>query len=388
MKSIKYIFFAGMFVFFSCKNDSNTNTQAPISSENGNGNGNGNQIEVSKAQFTNTKMELGSLKEQEFSTGVQSSGTVNVPLQNLAAVSAFSGGYIKNLPLLVGTKVRKGERLVTIENPEFITIQQNYLEAAEQLRFLKSEYDRQKTLLEENITSEKSFLKAESEYKTTLARANSLKKNLEMLNIQPEAVLEGKIVSQVNIYSPIDGYITNILVQTGAYVSPADKIIEVINTDDLHLELKVFEKDLLQLKKGQEVIFRVPEISDKTFSAKLNLVGANIDPNTRMAVLQAHINKQEDENFSVGMFIEATIITSSLVQEALPEDAVVELDGKNYVLVLDNQDTEGYTFHPQEVEIEKTYNGFTCFKTQLDPKAKLLTKGGYSLLQSEEQGEF
>lgn len=382
MNSIKYIFLAGALALFSCKNDSKTQDQASTITEDAHD----DQIEVTNAQFNYSKMELNTLKLEEFSNTVQSTGIINVPLQNRAVVSAFSGGYIKKLPLLVGTKVNKGELLVTLENPEFINIQQNYLEAAEQLRYLKSEYDRQRSLFEENITSQKNFLKAESDYKTTLAKSNSLEKNLEMLNIQPQAVLNGNIVSQVNIYSPINGYITDVLVQTGVYVSPADKIIELINTDHLHLELRVFEKDLMQLSKGQEVFFKVPEASNKTFTGKLNLVGANIDPSTRMAVLQAHINDIEKENFSVGMFIEANIVTNSEKKEALPEDAVVELDGKNYVLVLESQDANGYTFHPMEVEIDKTFNGFTSFKTKIDPNATLLTKGGYVLLQSEEAG--
>lgn len=382
MKNIKYIILASVFVLFSCKKDTNTIEPTLANAEESHS----DKIEVTKAQFDNSKMQLGNIKEQTFSNTVQASGTISVPLQNRAAISAFSGGYIKSLPLLVGAKVRKGERLVTLENPEFITIQQNYLEAAEQLKYLKSEYDRQKTLLEEKITSEKNFLKAESDYKTNLAKANSLKKSLEMLNINPQEVINGNIVSQVAIYSPIDGYITNILVQTGAYVSPADKIIELINTDHLHLELKVFEKDLLALKKGQEVLFKVPEASNTTFYGELDIVGANIDPITRMAVLQAHINDSERNNFSVGMFIEASIITDNEELDALPEDAVVELDGKNYVLALESKDDNSYTFHPVEVEVDKTFKGYTSFKTKLDPKATHLIKGGYSLLQSDDAG--
>ena len=143
---------------------------------------------------------------------------------------------------MVGDKVKKGERLLSIENPEFITMQQQYLETAEQLAYLKSEYERQKTMFEENITSQKNYLKAESEYKSAVARTNSIKKNLEMLNINPVSVLEGNIVSQVNIFSPIDGYVTKILVNTGTYVSPADKIMEIMNTDHIHLELKVLKR--------------------------------------------------------------------------------------------------------------------------------------------------
>lgn len=382
MNLIKYIFLVGTLAFVGCNNNQHASNQSQSSPSEVHE----EQIYVSKAQFDNTKMELGTITEKAFAQTVHVNGSIDVPPQNQAVISAFSGGYIKNTPLLVGDMVKKGDRLVSLENPEFIGMQQSYSETAEQLNYLKSEYDRQKTLLEENITSQKSFLKAESEYKTAMARTNSLKKSLEMLNINPQAVLDGRIVSEVNIYSPIDGYVSQVLVNTGSYVSPADKIIEIINIDHLHLELKVFEKDLMQLKKGQEISFRVPEASKETFEGKLHLVGASIDPKTRMAMLHGHIDEEETSRFSVGMFIEADIITDTAEQLALPEDAVVELEGKDYVLMLESQDTNGYTFHPIEVAIERNYKGYTSFKIPLDPKAQFLTKGGFVLLQSEDEG--
>src|SRR5690606_8077543 len=275
-------------------------------------------VHLSKAQFENAKMEVGQLTEKPFAETVQTSGMIDVPPQSRAVISAFAGGYIKSTPLLVGNKVSKGQRLVTLENPEFINMQQNYLETAEQLSYLKSEYERQKIMFDEKISSQKSYLKAESEYKGNLARYNSLKKNLEMLNINPASVEAGNIVSQVNIYSPIEGSVTQVFVNTGTYVSPADKIMEIMNTDHIHLELKVFEKDLLQLKKGQDILFSVPEASKEIFNGNVHLVGTSIDPNTRIAMVHGHIDERDERNFTAGMFVEAQIVTGTSDQWALP----------------------------------------------------------------------
>src|SRR5699024_7395974 len=171
---------------------------------------------------------------------------------------------------------------------------------------------------------------------------------------------------------------------TGSYVSPADKIMEIVNTDHLHLELKVFEKDLLQLKKGQEILFRVPEASKEYFAGDVHLIGTTIDPKSRTAKVHGHIENEEEVHFSVGMFVEADIITSTSTQYALPDDAVVEMDGVNYVLQLENEDANGYHFRPVAVKVEDSFKGFTGFKTPLDQNATFLTKGGFVLLQSEE----
>lgn len=384
MNYIKSILLLLTLVFSACNN---TNKEE-ISPETVSEETHNESIHLSKAQFENSKMEIGQLTEQPFAQTVQTSGMIDVPPQSRAVISAFAGGYIKNTPLLIGSKVSKGQRLVTLENPEFITMQQHFLETAEQLSYLKSEYDRQKIMMDEKITSQKSFLKAESEYKSNLARYNSLKKNLEMLNINAASVQAGNIVSAVNIYSPIDGNVTQVFVNTGTYVSPADKIMEIMNTDHIHLELKVFEKDLMQLKKEQQILFTVPEASKENFKGKVHLVGTSIDPNSRTSLVHGHIDEKDEHNFTAGMFVEAQIVTGTTNQLALPENAIVEMEGKNYVLLIEREDAEEFEIHPTEVKIGATYHGFTAIENAAEfaKDSRFLTKGGFVLLQEEGGG--
>ena len=380
MNYIKSIFILSALIFIGCNQGENTTsreTEAHADNE---------IIHVTKAQFDSANMEVGRLTDKPFAQTVKTTGIIDVPPQSKAVISAFSGGYVKNTPLLIGDKVSKGQRLVTLENPEFITMQQSYLETAEQLSYLKSEYERQKTMLEENITSQKSFLKAESDYKTAMARTTSLKKNLQMLNINPDAVLAGNIVSQVSIFNPIAGYVTGVFVNTGSYVSPSDKIMEIINTDHIHLELKVFEKDLIHIKKDQEILFKVPEASQEYYKGDVHLVGTSIDPNSRVALVHGHIDHDNDAHFSTGMFVEAEIVTGASTALALPEEAVIELEGVYFVLLLESENDEEYEFHPLEVKVKQTYNGFTSFETQLPLDGTYLTKGGFVLMQVEGAG--
>lgn len=378
MKNINFILFLTVFVTFSCKSPDND-----IASQNVDEAVNTSTITLTKAQFENSGMEWGSIVEKSFPQTVHTNGIIDVPPQSLAVISAFSGGYVKNTHLLIGDVVKKGQRLVTLENPEFITMQQAYLETAEQLSYLKSEYERQKTMFEENITSQKSFLKAESDYNTSLGRNNSLIKNLQMLNIDPASVSGGNIVSQVGIYSPIDGHVTQIFVNTGTYVSPSDKIMEIMNTDHIHLELKVFEKDLLQVKKDQEILFTVPEASGQVFNGDIHLVGTSIDPNGRVAMVHGHIDHTEENHFAAGMFVEAEIVTGTTDHFALPDDAVVEMDGKHFVLMLDREVDNTYEMHAIIVKAERSYDGYTSIEnsSEFEKDSRFLVKGGFVLLE-------
>ncbi|WP_341214589.1 efflux RND transporter periplasmic adaptor subunit [uncultured Wocania sp.] len=339
------------------------------------------RIQVNQAQFEQSKMTLGSFKEKAFPTVVSVNGMIDVPPENRAVVNATMGGYIKTTPLLIGDKVSKGQLLVTIENPEFVTIQQQYMEISEQLTYLKAEYDRQAIMKAENITSQKSFLKAESEYKTAVARHTGLEKQLRMLNISPSSVREGKISSVVSIYAPISGSITKVNVSKGTYVSPASAILEIIDNDHIHLELSVFEKDIMKIKKGQLIDFKIPEASGETYKAEVHLVGTSIEANRTIKV-HGHLVDKSSNHFLTGMFVEAHIITDSLLEKALPSTAVIEVDNKNYVLVLDNKDGDTYYFSQQEVELKESYNGYSIIKSKsnFNDDTQFLTKGTFNLL--------
>lgn len=339
------------------------------------------RIQISQAQFDQNNMELDVIKEMEFPISITTSGMIDVPPENRAVVSATMGGYIKRTPLLIGDKVRKGQLLVTIENPEFISLQQEYMEVNGQLSYLKAEYDRQQTMVEEKISSQKSFLKAESDYKTAVATYNGLRKQLSMMNISVEQVEKGHISSVVSIFAPIAGSITKVNVSKGTYVSPAVPIMEIINNEHIHLELSVFEKDIMNIKKGQMVEFKIPESSTKTYKAEIHLVGTSIDENRTIKV-HAHLENEEEANFLTGMFVEANIITESTKKMALPTEAINSIDDQAYVLVLDDKKDDQYYFKRMTVTTNGDYNEMTALGNLSGDilKRQFLTKGAFNLL--------
>lgn len=340
-----------------------------------------NDLQVSQAQFEQSKMTIGSLESKSLPITVTVNGMIDVPPENKAVVSATMGGYIKTTPLLVGDKVKKGQVLVTLENPAFVTLQQQYMEINEQLVYLKSEYDRQIQMKSENITSQKNFLKAESEYKTAIASHTGLDRQLRMLNFSPAAVRAGNISSIASIYAPISGSITKVNVTKGSYLSPATEILEIIDTDHIHLELSVFEKDIMKIKKGQEIDFKIPEATNDVFKATVYLVGTSIQTNRTIQV-HGHIENEKENQFLTGMFIDADIIVGVTTATALPNQAVVEVDEVFYVLVLDKTEGNMHYFHKQAVEILGSYGGYSFIKDQegFSKDTEFLTTGAFNLI--------
>jgi cobalt-zinc-cadmium efflux system membrane fusion protein len=306
---------------------------------------------------------------------------IDVPPENRAVVSAIMGGYIKTTPLLIGDYVKKGQSLVTIENPEFVTLQQDYMQIRQQLNYLQSEYERQKTMVAENITSQKNFLKSESEFKTATAKLNGLRKQLTMLNIPPSDVENGTITSVITLYAPIAGSITKIYVNKGTYVSPASPILEIVDNDHIHLELSVFEKDILKLRKEQKIRFKIPEASSEIYEGEVHLIGTSIDENRTIKV-HGHPTNDKNHNFLTGMFVDASIIIDTASAKALPSEAIVTIDDTSYGLLLDSEDDKNRYFKQVILQVGTTADGYTEIKNfeAFKPSDRFLIKGAFNLM--------
>lgn len=342
------------FILFSCSKSDQKEVSGPVNAKSERTE-EVQLIRVSKEQFENETMNLAELKEQPFPELIKATGMIDVPPNSRAIVSAYIGGYIKDSPLLVGDKVKKGQRLLSIENIAFLQLQQEYLETFEQLSYLESEFERQNELYREKITSKKAFLKAESDFKTARVRCNSLRKKLELLNISPARVEAGQLSSTAIIYAPLQGDIINIDVSTGTYVSPSDEIMEIVNTEHIHLEIKVFERDALRVKKGQKVLFSLPESSTEKFEGEVYLIGRSIGAD-RTVKVHVHIQEDPTATFIPGMFVESAIFTNQEMNLALPESAVNEINGKKYVLQLKSDQNGQFVFEKTEVLTGVTFD--------------------------------
>lgn len=338
-------------------------------------------IQVTQEQFDTNDLMLGTIKKRTFPKMVETSGMIDVPPENRASVMAFMGGFVKQTSLLVGDQVKKGQLLVVLENQEFVQMQQDYLEVYNQLDYLEAEFKRNQTLFEEKIASQKNFLQAKSNYETAKARYQGLREQLQMLNISPRNVELGNISSQAAIYAPIHGSVTKMNVAKGSYVSPATEILEIVDNEHVHLELTVFEKDILKVKKGQKIQFKIPEASGETFDAEVHLVGTSIDDAKRTIKVHGHLEHEEEGNFLPGMFIDAKIMTDTTKVWSLPEEAVIESEGTYYILKLASKEDGDYTFERVAVKQGNTYDGYTeIIATGLNETDQFLTKGVFDLI--------
>lgn len=383
MNTSKFIPIALMGIFFlgltaSCsKNESSENgievTEAP---------GDSREIVLTEEQFRTMKMEWGPLQTGEFSEEISVQGSIQIPVEGMREISAYYGGYVQDLKLLEGQPVRRGELLFTLENPDFIRLQQDYLETKSQLTYLKSEFERQRTLASEQISAQKNFLKAEADYQTALAKSESLKKQLSLIQIDGDQLTPESIKTKVPVTSPISGFVEDVFVVPGQFLPAAGKAVTLLSREHIHVELVLFEKDANRVHPGQKVEFISPDRPGEIMEAKIYVVGQSINEQRQINVHAHLVDEKQESKLTPGMFLQAKIQLDPQVSLAVPEESVLEVDQDRYILIQKSKTEKGYVLEKVKVIPGAKGKHYLAIQPEkvLDSTTVVLVKGGFNLL--------
>ncbi len=276
-------------------------------------------------------IRTGRIEYRLVSPVVSCTGEVEVPPQSQASVTAPLGGYILDANIVPGEYVKKGAILARLNNPEYISLQQGYLETLGQLRFASKEFERQRSLVEQNAAAQKKFQESESSYDVLKARLAGLKERLRMIGVDMRSLEEGHIQPDVALRAPITGFVTAVNHHRGQFVEPREVSFHIVDLSDLHLHLNVFETDVAKVRKGQLIRFRLAGGGGETFLGEISLISPQGSEDMRTFDVHGHIEDNNDM-FRPGMFVEAEIVLSRDSLYALPETAVVTRNGKSFVV--------------------------------------------------------
>jgi len=338
---------------------------------------NTNSVTLTDAQIKNAGIVTGEVTRKEISTILKLNGIVDVPPQNMVSISAPLGGYLKSTTLLPGMHITKGDVIAVMEDQQYIQLQQDYLTAKARIGFLENEYHRQKDLNSSQASSDKVFQQAEADYRSQQVLMAALAEKLRLAGINVDQLNEKNISRSVNIYSPINGYVSKVDVNTGKYVSPTEVLFELVNPADIHLALKVFEKDLDKLFIGQKLVAYTNNDPGKKYPCEILLIGKDltIERNTDV---HCHFETY-DKSLIPGTYMNAEIEVKKNDAYTLPEDAVVRFENKNYVFIK----KENNQFQMTEVNTGNTENGFIeILNAENFVSGELVIKGAYSILMS------
>ena len=372
---IKNIAILTLLVFFiSCKKEATETQRATVLKE--------NEVVLTDAQLKNADIETISLTEQSMATTLKINGKIDVPPQNLVSVSVPLGGYLAKTHLLPGMHVNKGEIIAVMQDQQYIQMQQDYLVSKAKLLYAEKEFTRQSDLNQSQASSDKVTQMALSELSSLKAITNGLAEKLRLIHINPNTISASKISQNINVYASISGYVSKVNVNLGKYISPSEVLFELINPTDIHLNIKVYEKDVAKLKIGQKIIAYTNANPEIKHQCEIILISKSIDPDGSSEV---HCHFEDyDKTLLPGMYMNAEIELKTTNATVLPEESVVSFEGKDYVFIA----IAKQKFCMQEVSLGEQKNNVIEIKNiQSLQNQKIVSKGAYTLLMKMKNTE-
>lgn len=335
----------------------------------------GDTVLLTRDQRSHADLAFASVVRAERSTALRVTGMVHVPPQYAYSITSPYGGTVSNLAVLPGSSVRKGQALLSLENPEFIRLQNEYLSTGAQLEAAELEFTRQSRLASDSINARKRLEAATSQVQTLRAAHKALAEQLALVHINARTLTVGAMSRSVKIPAPISGYVTTVRVNNGAFASPNTVMLELVDPSHMHIELSVFERDIQKLRTDQSVLVSLTDAPQVQREAYIHLIGKDVRPDRTVAV-HAHLRKP-DPTLVPGTTLTAVIQSEPRMSWVVPEQAVVTYDGKVWV----------FTGTPQacirrQIQIGTTEQG--TVEILGDPEwiraEKILVKGASSVL--------
>lgn len=250
-----------------------------------------------------------SAEKKQIRPYIETTGTLKADEE--VVVSSEVDGIVKSVRVEEGYPVARGTLLAEI-NPIDYALEEKRADAAlkraqASLANVKAEYQRKEPLFREELITKQQF--DDISTRVTLAEAD-LARAKAYLDTSRERL------ARTRIYSPLHGMVKEKKVSSGDYVRNGSPLFQLIKIDQLKMTFTVSEKEIADLKTGQEVVFTVDSFPDKKFKGRVNLIYPNVEERTRTLQAEA-IVPNAGRLLKPGLFARISIYT------AATRDAVV-----------------------------------------------------------------
>ena len=340
------------------------------------------RLTITREQFEASNLSFTELKKMEISDKVKVTGKITVNPDKAASVTSIVEGRVLKVFVSRGEWVKKGDPLLQLEGPAILELQQQFSEVDARLPVLQSDYERQKVLYREQVASQRTYLEAESLYRSALAKWQGLKMQLEMLGVDPDKAAMVRFSPSVFIYAPVDGNVTELNIINGMYIHPGTEFLQIADPEEVYADLNVYEEDFSGLQKGQQVVVYPIGDHKKSFSGTIETITYKVDDEKRSIAVQVVISGN-DGHLVPGMFVDAEIVKQTEERYVLPPEAVAESGGKSYVLMKTGENNKSFELTQIEVNVSYSEDDFVVVAEprKFSPDVKFLSKGVFALIK-------
>lgn len=340
MKWLSVFIIISSIVVYGCGSKPSDGKESPEPEhEHGAEHENAKTASLTAEQIKTIGLQFGKIEKKQLTASLKANGILKVPNQNRATITAMAGGVVKTINAQPGNAVTKGQTIATIAGTAFITMQEEFISVSAKAQLSETDFNRQKELQQGNATSLKSFQQSEAELKSLKARKTSLQKQLELIGVNVSTLTSDNMQSAINIVSPINGSVSDVMVNIGSFVEANNPVATIVDNSQLHLDLYVYEKDLSKLKEGQTIHFTLTNNPGKEYDAKIYGISNTFETNTKAVAVHAQV-LGDKTGLIDGMSITAIVSLNDANVNAVPTEAIVNFEGQDFIFIVTDEHNE------------------------------------------------
>src|SRR4028119_458991 len=314
------------------------------------------QVEIAQAEIARAETELTIAKEQfDRDKELAASGAIarRTMLESQArfADAKAAVAKAKSRPEVIKAETEIKQAEVDLPMRELRESQGRVAEAKAQLT---------------RAQSRREVLEAENQLKRGKTAVEVAQSRIRLADAAYQARLQqlGTVANDrglVTVVAPISGTVADRSITPGESVNAEKPLMSLLNDSRVFATANIYEKDLNQVKQGQEVRVKVANLPDRTFNGKIALIGSSVEGETRVVPVKAELDNINGE-LKPGLFAELEILTDKTATNilAIPSAAVVDVSGKKTVYV-----QNGNAYQAVEIELGQTAGDLVEVKSGL-----------------------
>jgi len=337
---------------------------------------------------------------QNMASHVVLPGVLSLNQNRTAHITSLIHGQIAHLSVDLGTRVKKGQVLVTINSPDFGQVQADFLNARAKLNLSRIEYERAKMLLEKNAIGEREYLRRKAEYEKITTEYGALGSKLHSLGIthtqideliaKCDAIKDKDYKCEIadpnlRVLSPLAGTVIFRDVIVGEHIEPEKVLFTVSNLSTLWALLDAYEKDIPHISAQSKVYITSPLYPDRTFPGKITYISNTVDEQLRTVKIRVEVDNSKG-HLKPNMYIQG-VVQNHMDEDMIlvvPETAVQTLDGEKIVFLMEGENTFGY----RRVKLGGKLGDMRIIADGLKGSENLVIKGAYTIKTEMTKGTF
>ena len=333
-------------------------------------------IPLTAKQVSTVDLKMGEAVEREMDATIDVKGSLVLRAQAMGDVASLMGGIVKSISVKEGQFVQKGQVVATVENTDVVSLQREYYSAAKECELARKDMERQKLLAQNGAGIKRTLQQAQKDYHVAHANMLGIGRQLAQMGISTAAVAKGKFTTAFPLRAPISGIVSEMTASLGSYADMQTPLMKIRNTQAVECDLNIFEKDLAKVKVGNRVTLNLTNQPGVKLSGTVYGMNQYFNDNSKSVAVHVKLDAASVKSYLhstsgnthggklfAGMYVSGKIATGSQQCLALPSQAIVSQDGKQYVFALNGASSKGnYSFSRHEVTTGSSDGKYTEVK--------------------------